>query len=173
MSTAARDPGAVGLKVTVIVQALLPPSAEPQLLVWLKSPGSAPLKLKLVMPMEAVLPLVTVACIVADVPELTIPKVNTVGEIVSALIPVPVRGTVCGLPVALSLTLMLAVRAPRAVGTKVMLMVQLASFASDVPQVVDLLKSAVSLPVKVIDEMSNVAVPVLDIVVVIVALGLW
>jgi hypothetical protein len=52
-------------------------------------------------------------------------------------------------------------------------MVQLASFASDVPQVVDLLKSAVSLPVKVIDEMSNVAVPVLDIVVVIVALGLW
>ena len=68
---------------------------------------------------------------------------------------------------------MLAVRAPRAVGTKVMLMVQLASFASDVPQVVDLLKSAVSLPVKVIDEMSNVAVPVLDIVVVIVALVLW
>ena len=47
----------------------------------------------------------------------------------------PVRGTVCGLPVALSLIEMLAVRALVAVGVKVALIEQDAPAASDPPQV--------------------------------------
>src|SRR5437660_4461022 len=44
--------------------------------------------------------------------------------------PVPVRVTVCGLPVALSLTLSVAVRVPVALGVNLALMVQLAPAAS-------------------------------------------
>ena len=49
--------------------------------------------------------------------------------------PVPVSGTVCGLPVALSAMLTLAVRAPDADGVNVTLMVQLEPAATEVPQV--------------------------------------
>ena len=49
--------------------------------------------------------------------------------------PVPVRLTVCGLPVALSVTVMVPGWLPVAVGVKVTVMVQLAPAATDVPQV--------------------------------------
>jgi len=58
-------------------------------------------------------------------------KVRLVGVRVTAgAVPLPVSGTVCGLPVALSVTEMLAVRLPVAVGVKVTEMVQLAPAAS-------------------------------------------
>ena len=49
--------------------------------------------------------------------------------------PVPVRVTVCGLPVALSVTVMVPGWLPVAVGVKVTVMVQLAPAATEVPQV--------------------------------------
>ena len=49
--------------------------------------------------------------------------------------PVPLSGTFCGLPAALSLMLSAAIRAPDAEGLNVTLMLQLAPFASVVPQV--------------------------------------
>jgi len=51
-------------------------------------------------------------------------------------VPVPVRVIVCGLPVALSVTVTDAVRVPVAVGVKVTLIVQVPLFAgTELPQV--------------------------------------
>ena len=49
--------------------------------------------------------------------------------------PLPVRLIVCGLPVALSLTVSVPVRVPVVVGVNFTLTVQLAPVASEVPQV--------------------------------------
>ena len=49
--------------------------------------------------------------------------------------PVPVSGTTCAVPLALSLTLMSAVRVPVAAGVKVALMVQKAPAAREEGQV--------------------------------------
>ena len=49
--------------------------------------------------------------------------------------PVPVKLAVCGLPAALSVTVIVPVRVPATVGVNVTLIVQLALAASDVPQV--------------------------------------
>jgi hypothetical protein len=48
--------------------------------------------------------------------------------------PVPVRFTVCGLPVALSAMVTAAVRVPGEVGVKVTLIVQLPPAATELPQ---------------------------------------
>jgi hypothetical protein len=52
-----------------------------------------------------------------------------------AVVPLPVSNTVCGLPTAVLVTLIAAVRAPVVVGLNVTLMVQLALGVSEVPQV--------------------------------------
>ena len=87
------------------------------------------------------------------------PKLRLVGEklIPGAVVPVPVRATVCGLPVALSVTVIAPVRAPAAVGVKITEIVQLAAGATDAPQVLVWLKS----PLGVMLAMVRVAVPVL------------
>lgn len=93
------------------------------------------------------------------------PNVKVVGEIEATgppEVPVPVRVTVCGLPVALSETETAPVRAPAAVGLKVTLMVQLAPFACDVPQLFVCEKSAALAPVIVIPEIESVPLPVLN-----------
>src|SRR5581483_5132910 len=51
------------------------------------------------------------------------------------LVPVPVNVIDCGLPLALSVMLILPVRVPVAVGEKVTLMLQLAPAANEAPQV--------------------------------------
>lgn len=51
-----------------------------------------------------------------------------------ALMPVPVRLTVCGLPEALSATVMVPVWGPLAVGVKLTSMVQAAPAATETPQ---------------------------------------
>ena len=56
-------------------------------------------------------------------------------KLVLGATPVPVRATVCGLPVALSVTVMVPGWLPVAVGVKVTVMVQLAPAATEVPQV--------------------------------------
>ena len=64
------------------------------------------------------------------------PKVKLVGKKLTLdATPVPVSAMVCGLPVALSVTVMVPGWLPVAVGVKVTLMVQLAPAATDAPQV--------------------------------------
>jgi len=60
---------------------------------------------------------------------------------------VPVRLTVWGLPLALSLTLKVAVRLPGAVGAKVTLIAQLPFAATELPQLLDCPKSPELAPV--------------------------
>jgi hypothetical protein len=57
-----------------------------------------------------------------------------VQDIITSWLPVPDRLAVCGLPVAMSVILSAAVRAPLAEGVKVMLIVQLAPDATELPQ---------------------------------------
>jgi len=93
------------------------------------------------------------------------PNVKVVGEIEATgppEVPVPVRVTDCGLPVALSETETAPVRVPAAVGLKVTLMVQLAPFACDVPQLFVCEKSPAFAPVIVILEIVSVPLPVLN-----------
>ena len=64
------------------------------------------------------------------------PKDKVVGaKLVLGATPVPVRLMVCGLPVALSVTVIVPGRLPAAVGVKVTLMEQLAPAATEAPQV--------------------------------------
>jgi hypothetical protein len=67
-------------------------------------------------------------------PMATAPKFKLVGDSF-AVVPIPLSGTFCGLPAALSVTLKAAVRVPEAVGLNLMLIVQLAPAASELPQV--------------------------------------
>lgn len=64
--------------------------------------------------------------------------------------PVPAKLANCGLPGAVSLTDMLAVRDPEAVGVKVTLIVQLPAPGKEVPQLLVCLKSELSAPVMLI-----------------------
>src|SRR6266851_1832291 len=78
------------------------------------------------------------------------------------MMPVPTSGTVCGLPAALSVMLIEAVRVPVAVGAKVTLIVQVAPAATEAPQVFVCAKSPLFVPVMAMLEIINAAVPVLD-----------
>jgi hypothetical protein len=71
--------------------------------------------------------------------------------------PVPVKLTVCGLPVALSAMLTLPVKVPVVVGVKVTLIVQAAPAATDDPHVFVSPKFVLA----VIDVMLNATLPVL------------
>src|ERR1035438_10473598 len=73
--------------------------------------------------------------------------------------PVPERGTCCGLPAALSVSLSVALRAPVMVGLKVTLMVQLALAANELPQPLLCTKSPGSVPASVILVMVIAVVP--------------
>ena len=131
MSVALRAPPATGVNVTLTVHVPEAFRLVPQVLVWLKSPGSAPVKVKPVMGIAAVLALVTVTVLTALwVPTFVEEKVSVLGEIVIAAVSVPVRETVCGVTTALSLTVMFAVRWPAAAGVKVTVMVQVALIAN-------------------------------------------
>jgi hypothetical protein len=74
---------------------------------------------------------------------------------------VPVKPTVCGLPVALSVIATEAVRAPVAVGRKVTLMVQLAPAAKLDPQVVVRVKLVLLVPVMAMLEIVRTPAPLL------------
>ena len=86
-------------------------------------------------------------------------KVRLIGVKVTAgaVVPVPVRLTVCVLGLALSVTVRVPVRVPEAVGLKVTLIVQLASAFTEVPQVLVSAKS----PLAVMLVRVNVALPLL------------
>jgi hypothetical protein len=69
-------------------------------------------------------------------------KVRVGGERVKAAVPVPVKLMVWGLPAALSVMETAACRAPATVGLKIALMVQDAFAASEDPQLLVCVKSA-------------------------------
>src|SRR5579862_3862437 len=92
-------------------------------------------------------------------------NVKLVGEIFAAgppVLPVPVRATDCGLPVALSATEIDAVRVPTAVGANRTLIVQFPPAVTARSQVLDSEKSPAFAPVIVMLEIDNVALPVLN-----------
>jgi len=65
-----------------------------------------------------------------------LPKLKLVGaKLMPGATPVPDKVTVCGLPLALSVTVIVPDWLPVAVGVNVTLMVQFAPAATDVPQV--------------------------------------
>ncbi len=76
---------------------------------------------------------VTALALVA--PTFTEPKLRLVG-VSSAVVPIPLSGTCCGLPAALSVTVRFALRAPVVDGLNVRLTVQLAAAARELVQVV-------------------------------------
>ena len=76
-------------------------------------------------------------------------------------VPVPVKETFCGLPLALSVTIRVPDRLPVAVGVKVTLKVQLAPGATLTPQVFVCAKSVLLAPVMAMLRVSG-ALPLFD-----------
>jgi hypothetical protein len=77
----------------------------------------------------------------------------------AVLAPVPERPTVCGLPLALSATLNVAVAAPMAEGLKVTLIVQLTAAATELLQVLVSTKLLAPEPETATLEMLRAALP--------------
>jgi len=91
------------------------------------------------------------------------PSERLAGErLAAAVVPVPERLTVWGLPAELSATLSNAERLPPAAGVKVMLNVQVDPAGSELPQLLAWAKSPGLAPVIVTLEMLRAAVPALS-----------
>lgn len=123
--------------MALIVQLVAGASELPQVLVWAKSPLFVPVMLMLLMVNVALPELLSVTMLgELFVPTAWLPNETLVGERpTTGAMPVPVSGMFCGLPATLSVTVMLALRVPVAVGVKVALMVQDAPAATELPQV--------------------------------------
>ena len=141
VSTPVREPAAVGVNVTEIMQ--LAPAAKlvPQVEVCAKSPDAT-----IEVTANAAVPGLDRAIVWAAlvVPTGADAKVRADGESIIpgvAAIPVPLNVTVCGEPVALSMMVRAPVRVPAADGVKVTEMAQLAPAATGLPQVCDSAKS--------------------------------
>ena len=88
------------------------------------------------------------------------PKATEDGDSVApGAMPEPVRATVCGEPLALSVTVRVAVCRPVAVGVKVTEMLQLSPAPSDAPQPLVVANSAAFVPVRLMVLMLSGAVP--------------
>ena len=142
VSVAVRVPAAVGVNVTLTVQLPEPAKVVPQVFAEMaKSPALAPEMAMLVMLIDAVPALARVTdC--GELVELTLvaAKVRLAGvtdAFAVLLVPVPVNATVCGLFVAESVKVSVAVRVPAAAGVNVTLTVQLPEPARVAPQVFD------------------------------------
>src|SRR5436305_14313851 len=128
LTAALRTPAAVGVNVTEIVQ--LPPAAtlDPQVLVWAKSPLFVPVIAILVMLSAALRGLFNVmvwAALVVATFWLANVRLDGESDTCATAVPVPLNPAVCGDPVALSVMLTAALRAPAAVGVNVTEIVQL------------------------------------------------
>src|SRR5579862_1365215 len=123
-----RVPPAVGEKVTPTEQLARPDRLAPQVLELIaKSPLVAiPVKLRAVL-CWLFARLTVIGLLVSPIG--TFGKVRLVGDTVVGATPAPVRAAVCGLLVALSVTVSVPLAGPRAVGVNVTRMVQLAPLA--------------------------------------------
>jgi hypothetical protein len=160
---AVREPAASGVKVTAILQLAPAARVAAQVLVSLKSPAYVPLMLIPEIFKTAVPTLVRVI-VDGELAEPTAmePNVTEVGENETAGDePLPVKATVCGLPIALSVTEMLAVREPAATGINVTAILQLAPAARVEAQVLVSLKSPAFVPLILIPEIFKTALPTL------------
>jgi hypothetical protein len=140
VSVAARAPLTLGLNAIDTLQLAEAARLVPQVLLEMrKSPGSVPVMATLLIVMDELDPFLSVAvCVVLVDPIFTEPYENEVGLMVTVPpepVPVPDNAAVCGVFVAESLKLSVAVRVPLTVGAKIMLAEQLADAASVVPQV--------------------------------------
>ena len=155
-----RDHVAVGEKLTVIVH--VPPTArgaEVQLLTCEKSPVAMMLvTVKLAVPVL----LSVMGVLVLVEPTSTPLKLRLPGvRVAPGATPVPLMATLCGLPLALSVTFTADDRLPVLVGLKVTLMVQLAFAAKEDGQVLVCAKSLALALDTLIPVIDSDAVPVL------------
>ena len=151
-----RVPVAVGVNVTLMVQVAPAATLVPQLFVCPKSPPLVPVKPILLMVNATPLLFASVTpCAVLVVLTLWSPNVSEVGARLGGAVPVAEMLAVCGLLLASSVTVRVALRAPVAVGVKVTLMVQVAPAATLVPQLLLCPKSPLLVPVKVMPVMLN------------------
>lgn len=155
---------AAGVKETVILQEVAAARDMPQLLVCAKLPALVPVMEMLPMVRAAVPGLDSVTgSEVAATPTVVLGNISVVGESVasgaSAAVPVPVSVAVCGEPVALSATLMLADNVVALPGVKVTEMVQVAETASEAGQLFVWAKLLGLVPVIVMPVMVSAAVP--------------
>ena len=124
----------------VIVQVPLATTELPHVLDSAKSPGLLPVRVMLAM-VKVTLPVFVrvTDCEGLATPTVWLPKVRAVAErLTVGPLPVPVRLTLCVLPVTLLVLYVMtnvAVRVPEAVGAKVTLMVQLPLAATELPHV--------------------------------------
>ena len=140
---AVRVPGAVGVKLTLTVQLLLAASELAQVVVSAKSPALAPENARPLMVRAALPELLNVkAWTELVVPTVWLLKVRLeVDSAAAGALPVPLRLTVCGLPLALSAIPREAVRDPVPAGVNVTLRAQLLPAATELPQVLVTTKS--------------------------------
>jgi hypothetical protein len=140
VNVAARAPVTLGLNAMETLQLAEAARLVPQVLLEIrKSPGSAPVMATLLIVMDELDPFLSVVvCVVLVDPTFTEPYESEVGLMVTVLlepVAVPDNAAVCGVFVAESLKLSVAVRVPLTVGAKMMLAEQLADAARAVPQV--------------------------------------
>ena len=141
LNEAVREPGAVGPKSRFTVQLEDAARLAPQVLLKTeKSPGLAPENVRLLMVIGLAFPFVRVTTFCPLLlPMATAAQLMLVGEAVvfpAAVRPVPASATVCGLLVAVSVNVRVAVRVPAAVGLNTTLAEQLAEAARPEPQFV-------------------------------------
>jgi hypothetical protein len=163
------------LKVTLNEQ--LEPTATlvPQVFVSVKSPPFAPV-IPMLEILSAAVPLLlsVIVCTPLVVPTSWFPNVSGVGESpTEGAVPVPLRGTECGLPMALSVIVTDALLGPRAVGANVTLIVHAPPAATVVPQLFVWEKSLVFAPVIPMLETLRAPVPLSLSVMVRAALGVF
>ncbi len=152
-----RVPIVVGLNVIVKVQLAPGLTAEPHVLLWLNGPVTPMLEIfRTPNPV-----LVRVAVLARLVVNTTcVRNVRLVGDNFTAgLTPTPARETDCGLPLALSEMMRLAVRVPVALGLKVTLIVHAAPGAIDVRQLLVWPKFRAFVPVMPIPMMVRLMFP--------------
>jgi hypothetical protein len=152
LSVAVRAPDAVGLKITAAEQLAAAARLAPQLFdEILKSPAFVPVIATPLIVIDALVPFASVDDIAELLdPTLTLPNESEVGlaDTDPAAAPVPVNATFCGLLLAESVKLNVAVRVPDAVGLKITAAAQVCDAATLVLQeFVEILKSPAFVPV--------------------------
>ena len=169
LMVATRAPVVVGVKVTLKTQVAFGASVVTQLagvVEEAKSPGLVPPRLIALMVSGPVPVLVSVTVWAAlVVPTKRLPKLRLVlgVKVTAGAMPVPLRLMVWGLPLALSVMLMVAARAPVTLGVKVTLKTQVAFTASVVTQLAGVVEEAKSpglVPPRVMAEIVSGPVPV-------------
>jgi hypothetical protein len=121
LKVAEKEPAAAGLNATYTVQLAPPASVAPQVFSASKSVGLVPASAIDVSVRVAVPELVSVTGIAAEVvPCVVVGKARlvTLSLTEGAAVPVPVRATFCGDPLAVSVTLSVAVSALAVAGLK-------------------------------------------------------